>query len=82
MATKKVSLTLEASAVRRAQEVAGPRGLSAYVDVALGEKLERDARRAAMLEHLDQLDAVDPPDAAEVRRASRRSQAIDAWAAG
>ncbi len=75
MATQKVSVTLEASAIERARRTAGPRGLSAYVDQALAEKLERDERRDALIAHLDELDAADPiPADAEKEGAERAAQ--------
>ena len=60
MATQKVSVTLEAEAIERARLTAGPRGLSSYLDAALHEKLERDERRSALLDLLDELEAADP----------------------
>lgn len=73
MATQKVSVTLAAEAIERARHVAGPRGLSSYVDAALQEKLERDERRNALLALLDEIEATDPTPA-EVRvRAAKRA---------
>ena len=71
MATRKVSVTLDEDAIERARQIAGPRGLSSYVDAALHEKLERDDRRRALLEYFDELDAVDPPTEEEKERADR-----------
>ena len=76
MATQKVSVTLQAEAIERARQVAGPRGLSSYVDAALQEKLERDARRNALLVLLDELEAADPTPADVRARAAKRSQRI------
>lgn len=73
MATRKVSVTLSEQAVERARQIAGPRGLSSYIDAALQEKLEADERRRALLEYFDQLDEIDPPTEEEKRRA-------DEWA--
>jgi len=73
MATKKVSVTLESSAIERARVVAGPRGLSSYLYSALEDKLERDERRRAFLEYLDALEAADPTPEQAKRRASRRA---------
>ena len=60
MATQKISVTLESSAIERARLAAGPRGLSSYVNTALEDRLERDERRRAFLEYLDELEANDP----------------------
>jgi hypothetical protein len=76
MATQKISVTLETSAVARAREAAGPRGLSAYVDAALEDKLERDERRRSFLVFLDELEAADPTSEQTQRRAQRRASKI------
>jgi len=76
MATQKVSVTLESSAVARARAAAGPRGLSAYLDAALEDKLERDERCRVFLEYLDELEAADPTPEAVRRRAGRRANRI------
>jgi hypothetical protein len=76
MATQKVSVTLEATAIARAREAAGPRGLSAYVDTALAEQLDRDERRRSFLAYLDELDAQDPASEETKRRARRRASKI------
>ena len=81
MATQKVSVTLETTAIERARKVAGPRGLSSYLDAALEEKLERDARRQAFLTYLDELEAADPTPELTKRRAERRSAQIRETAA-
>jgi hypothetical protein len=76
MTTQKVSVTLEATAIEQARKAAGPRGLSSYLDAALQEKLERDERRRAFLEHLDELEAADPT-APEIRsRGTRRARRL------
>jgi len=73
MTTQKVSVTLESGAISRARHLAGPRGLSGYLDTALQEKLERDERRRAFVEYLDELEQSDPtPDGLKVR-ATRRA---------
>ena len=82
MATQKVSVTLEADAIERARRTAGPRGLSAYLDTALAEKLERDEKRQALLDYLDALEVIDPTPEVTKRRASRRAAAIRAQVAG
>lgn len=76
MSTQKVSVTLESTSIERARRVAGPRGLSSYLDAALEEKLERDERRQAFLEYLDELEAEDPTPELTKRRASRRADKI------
>lgn len=82
MATQKVSVTLEADAIERARRSAGPRGLSSYLDSALAEKLERDEKRKALLDYLDELEVTDPTPAVTRRRAARRAAAIRAEVAG
>lgn len=78
MTTRKVSVTLEATAIERARQAAGPRGLSSYLDAALEEKLERDERRKAFLAFLDELEATDPTPEPARRHATRRSAQIRA----
>lgn len=73
MATQKVSVTLDADRLTRARAIAGPRGLSTYLDEALEAKLEGDERRRLFLEYLDELDAVDPPTPDERERAAQRA---------
>jgi Arc/MetJ family transcription regulator len=53
MALGKVSLTLEEELVSEAREVAGTRGLSSYVNLALRQQLQRD-RLAGLLAELEQ----------------------------
>lgn len=80
MATQKVSVTLEADAIEKARQAAGPRGLSSYLDAALQEKLERDERRDALLTLLGELETTDPtpPEirARAVKRAARIRSAV------
>jgi hypothetical protein len=76
VATQKISVTLETTAIARAREAAGPRGLSAYVDAALEDKLERDERRRSFLAFLDELEAADPTSEQTKRRAQRRASKI------
>jgi hypothetical protein len=82
MATQKVSVTLESTAIERAREAAGPRGLSSYLDAALEEKLERDERRQALLDYLDELERKDPTPELTKRRAARRVERIREVARG
>ena len=76
MATRKISVTLDAAAIERARQVAGPRGLSAYVDAALEDRLDRDQRRLALMDYLDALESGDPTSEQVRRRARRRVSAI------
>jgi len=76
MATQKISVTLEAESIERARQTAGPRGLSSYLDSALVEKLERDEKRQALIDHLDELEAQDPTPEATKRRARSRADQI------
>jgi hypothetical protein len=76
MTTQKVSVTLEKTAIERARQAAGPRGLSSYLDAALEEKLERDERRRAFLTYLDELELTDPTPQPAKHRAARRSAQI------
>jgi hypothetical protein len=78
MATQKVSVTLASSAIERARAAAGPRGLSSYLDAALEDRLERDERRRAFLEYLDELEAADPTPEPTRRRAARRAERLRA----
>jgi len=82
MATQKVSVTLEKTAIQRARRTAGPRGLSSYIDAALEEKLERDERRSAFLAYLDELEAADPTPEETKGRGARRADRIRKAAAG
>jgi hypothetical protein len=81
MTTQKVSVTLESTALERARLMAGPRGLSSYLDAALADKLERDSRRFALLDYLDELEAADPTPEQVKRRGRRRAGQIRASAA-
>ncbi len=72
MATQKISVTVRATSVQQARRVAGPRGLSTFVDAAIAEKLERDNRRRAFLDYLRELEAADPTPEPVKRRAARR----------
>jgi hypothetical protein len=76
VATQKISVTLETTAIERAREAAGPRGLSAYVDAALKDKLERDERRSSFMAFLDELEAADPTSEQTKRRAQHRASKI------
>jgi len=71
-ATQKISVTLESSAIERARRTVGPQGLSSDVDAALEDRLERDERRRAFLEYLDELEANDPTPDSVKQRAGRR----------
>ncbi len=77
MATEKVSASVDRKVLREARRVAGRRGLSAYLDAALREKLERDRRRRAILEYLDELDEDDPLTEADWAEVDRRLAAYE-----
>jgi len=79
MATQKVSVTLESSSIERARVAAGPRGLSSYLDAALEDKLERDERRRAFLDYLDEIEAGDPTSGQTKRRAGRRAGKLQSY---
>jgi hypothetical protein len=69
MAVAKVSLTLEEDLVSEAREVAGSRGLSGYVNRALGRQLQHD-RLAGLLDELErEAGPIDEEVMNEVRRA-------------
>lgn len=72
MSTEKVSASLDRKTLREVRRLAGPRGLSAYLDSALREKLERDRRRRAILDYLDELDEADPLTEADWAEIDRR----------
>lgn len=74
--TQKVSVTLESSSIEDARRLAGPRGLSSYLDLALTEKLARDRRRADLLAYLDELETLDPSQPEERARAAARAERI------
>ena len=68
MSTAKVSLTLEEELVSEARQVAGSRGLSNYVNRALGRQLQHD-RLAGLLEELErEAGPIDSGILEEVRR--------------
>lgn len=77
MATEKVSASVDRKVLREARRLAGRRGLSAYLDAALREKLERDRRRRAILEYLDELDEGDPPTETDWAEIDRRMAALE-----
>lgn len=82
MPTQKVSVTLAADAIERARSIAGPRGLSAYIDRALQEQLERDERRASLLALLDELEIEDPIPSDVRRRGEARAARLRELAEG
>jgi hypothetical protein len=69
---ERVTATLESETVRRIRRVAGPRGVSRFLDLAARERLAR----LELLGLLDDLDArhgrADPAISAEVDRDARR----------
>jgi hypothetical protein len=76
MATEKLSASVDRKVLREARRLAGRRGLSAYLDAALREKLERDRRRRAILAYLDELDEADPLTEADWAEVDRRLAVI------
>lgn len=69
MGTEKVSLTLEEELVAEARAASGSRGLSGYVNRALGRQLQHD-RLTRLLQALeDEAGPVDDEVLEEVRRA-------------
>ncbi|MFP3939603.1 MAG: CopG family transcriptional regulator [Thermoanaerobaculia bacterium] len=69
MATEKVSLTLEEELVAEARKASGSRGLSNYVNRALGRQLQHE-RLTRLLEDLEeQAGPIDDEVLEEVRRA-------------
>ena len=69
MATEKVSLTLEQELVAEAREAVGARGLSAYVNDALRQQLQRDRLIDLLAELEREHGPIDPATLAEVRKA-------------
>jgi hypothetical protein len=80
--TRKVSVTLDAEALTRARRAAGRRGVSAYVDAALREKLEREQARLALIAYLDELERDDPTPDDVKQRGVRRARRIRERLAG
>lgn len=69
MATEKVSLTLEQELLAEAREAVGSRGLSGYVNRALGYQLQHD-RLTGLLDELEcEAGPIEPRVMEEVRRA-------------
>lgn len=68
MVAEKVSLTLDEDVVAAARDVAGPRGLSGYVNHALRRQLQHD-RVSALLKEMEATSGrIDPDVMQEVRR--------------
>lgn len=69
---ERVTATLESETVKRIRRVAGPRGVSRFLDLAARERLAR----LELLGLLDDLDArhgrIDPAITAEIDRDARR----------
>lgn len=69
MATEKVSLTLDEELLSEAREAVGSRGLSGYVNRALGHQLQHD-RLTGLLDELErEAGPIEPRVMEEVRRA-------------
>jgi hypothetical protein len=69
MATAKVSLTLDEALIEEAREVAGSRGLSGYMNRALGKQLQHDRVRKLLAEMDEEFGPVDDKTMEDVRRA-------------
>lgn len=69
MTVAKVSLSLDEALVEEARERVGPRGLSGYVNRALGHELQRDRLGALLDELAAEAGAIDPLIMDEVRQA-------------
>ena len=76
MTTEKVSATLDKDTLAAVRARVGKRGVSAYLEDAAREKLERDTRRARVLAYLAELEAKDPIDAKTRAKAERLVRAI------
>lgn len=68
MPSTKVSLSLDEELVDEARRMAGARGLSGYVNRALGHELQRER----VARYLEELDEEHGPIAADVLREVRR----------
>ena len=74
MATEKISVTVDAEIACRVRELAGPRGVSAFVDQALHHELARFELRSL----LDELEAaLGPPDESMVAEAEAAIAALE-----
>ena len=82
MATRKISLTIDETALDEIRASVGARGVSRFVDAAVREKIDRDERRAGVIAWLDELDRTDPPTPEELAAGEAQAQAIVRWAAG
>ena len=76
MATQKISVTLDAERLAKLRERVGARGVSAYLDEALADRMELDERQQALLDFFDELDADDPPTPERRARAKREADRI------
>lgn len=68
MPTAKVSLTLDEDLIEEAREVAGSRGLSGYMNRALGKQLQHDRIRKLLAEMDEELGPVDDEILENARR--------------
>ena len=75
-------MTLEAGAIERARQAAGPRSLSSFLDAPLQEKLERHDRRESLFALLQELDDVDPITAEARGSATKRAAQLRAAVEG
>lgn len=78
MAMTKISATLSPDLVEAVRRRAGPRGVSAWLDAAVREKLDREEHRAGVLALIAELDEEDPPTEEDRRRAEQWFAQVEA----
>lgn len=79
MAKEKVTLTLDAENLAALRSLVGPRSLSAAIDAALAERVERLRHLAAVDDWLAELDAAHGPVPTETLEWAARM--VDDWEA-
>lgn len=79
MAKEKVTLTLDAENLATLRSLVGPRSLSAAIDAALAERVERLRHLAAVDDWLAELDAAHGPVPTETLEWAARL--VDEWEA-
>ena len=60
MAGHRITLTLSKDVIRGIKKLAGPRGVSAWLDAVARERLAAEHYREKLIESLDELEAQDP----------------------
>ena len=76
MAMTKISATLSPDVVEEVRKRAGPRGMSAWLDAAVREKLAQEKHQAAVLAMLAEFDKEDPPTEVEVQEAEDWAEGV------